>query len=366
MIIAHIADLHFGKNVNGFSLIEDQKHIVNEIIKKLEEESVEALIVAGDVYDKSVPSIEAINLFDFFINRLIELGITTFIISGNHDNSDRLSFASDVLRKHKIHVVTKYNGSLNYADLKNVRFYMLPFIKPIDVKHYFDEEIDSYDKALRLVVDSEELDDTRVNILIAHQFVTASGSAITSDSEVFQVGTLDNIDFSAFKKFDYTALGHLHRPQSVGDDNIRYSGSILKYSFSECNDTKSMVVLDTNDMKKKYVKLKPIRDMITLSGSFEDILKAESTDDYYRIILNDKYKGIDVYAKLRRIYPNLMKLEYKMDSSNEVDLDLEVRKEKDPIEIIKKFYLAQKGHEIEEKSLDVLKKELGGIDACDL
>ncbi len=359
MKIAHIADLHFGKNVNGFSLIEDQKYIVNKIIEILKDKKVDTLIVAGDVYDKSVPSSEAMNLFDEFINALISLNIRAFIISGNHDSSDRLSFASDVLKRHNIHIVTRYCGSIEQVEVDGVVFYLLPFIKPLDVKKYFEEDVISYDDALRKAIEKESVDTKKCNIMISHQFITSSSESLKSDSEVYQVGTLDNIDYSVFKDFDYTALGHLHRPQKVGGENIRYSGSILKYSFSECNDVKSVVLFDTDDFEMEFEPLIPRRDMKVITGTFEEVLKSDYSEDYYKVVLTDKYKGIDVFAKLRRIFPNLMKLEYKSESADFVET--EVRKEKSPMEIIKAFYRMQKGHDIEDASLEIVEKEIGDI-----
>ncbi len=360
MIVAHIADLHFGKSINGFSLIDDQKHIIDEILKEIALSDVEALIVAGDIYDKSIPSIDAVNLFDFFINELIKRKVLVFIISGNHDNSDRLSFASDILSKHHVHIITKYKGAIDFVEVGDVRFYMLPFVKPADVRKFFDDDISSYDEAVRKIVDREVLDKSKKNILIAHQFVTSSGEAAISDSEIFQVGTLDNIDAGVFIKFDYTALGHLHRPQCVGAEKICYSGSILKYSFSENRDNKRMIILDTTTMNKRNIYLKPKRDMVVLEGMLEEVLRGEKTEDYYKIILTDKYKGIDVFSKLRKMYPNIMKLEYKILETEEVKAERS-RREKNPLELLQVFYRMQKGHAIEKKNLEVLKKELGDI-----
>ncbi len=304
-----------------------------------------------------MPSIDAIHLFDYFINELIKHNIIVLIISGNHDSSDRLSFASSILSKHNVHIVTKYQGALEFIDVEDVRFYMLPFIKPVDVRKFFDDPISSYDEAVQKVIDRETLDKDKKNILISHQFVTSSGEASISDSEVFQVGTLDNIDASVFRKFYYTALGHLHRPQCVGSESIWYSGSILKYSFSESTDKKRMLIIDTEDMSKRPIYLPFKRDMVVVEGRFEEVLKGNTTDDYYKIILTDRYKGIDVFSKLRRVYPNMMKLEYKIEETKSIDRD-GVKKGIPPIDILKSFYRLQKGHEIEEKSLEILRKEL--------
>ncbi len=359
MIIAHTSDLHLGKNLNGFSLIEDQEYILKELILRLKENKVEVLIVAGDLYDKYQPSIEAQNLFDWFLNELDKLKIKTIITSGNHDSADRLAFAKDFFKKNNIFICTKYDGKVEHVDIENVRFFMLPFIKPVHVKKYFEEEIVTYEDAFRAVLSKEELDNNKINILIAHQFVTKLNTAQKSDSEIFQVGTLDNIDYSVFIKFDYVALGHLHRPQYIGEKYIRYSGSILKYSFSEYKDKKQIVILDTKDMSQKYVCLKPLRDMKIIESNLKDIFELyEKSNDYYKVILTDRYKGIDVVSKLRKIFPNLMKLEYKLKENKK--MDIVEKKEKKPLELIKDFYEFQKGEKMTDEILEILNEELGG------
>ena len=371
MKIFHLSDLHLGKSVHEFSMIEDQKYILNEIQKAVVRENPSAVLISGDVFDRSVPSAEALKLFDDFIDFLVALKIKVFVIAGNHDSGDRLSFGSRMFTKSGVYIEGIYDGEtlpyiLKEMDLE-VKVYMIPFIRPINVRRFFENEETvlpslSYNDALQLVINSMDIDKERINILLTHQFVTG---AVTSDSEEFSVGSLDNVDSSIFEPFDYVALGHLHRPQSIRRSTIRYSGSPLKYSFSEASNTKTITVVDIkgkDDITIKELPLKPLRDMCEIKGKYLDITSRNfyrtlDTENYYKIVLTDEESQPDVLAKLRIIYPNIMYLEYDntrtRTNSNVMELDSN-EKEYLPIEIFDLFYKEQNGRNLSDIQKDYL------------
>ena len=322
MKILHTSDLHIGKRINECSMLEEQRFIFDEILSIAETERPDAIILAGDIYDKSVPSTEAVTLFDYFLVNLARLDKDIFIISGNHDSAERISFASRIMEERKIHLSPVYNGCISPIILNDgkieVAFYMLPFIKPSVVLHYAEEgtEIKSYDDAMRYVISKMEIDRSRCNVLITHQFVTG---AERSESEDYIVGGLDNIDAFVFKDFDYVALGHLHRPQSCGKATIRYSGSPLKYSFSEVNDKKSISIVEITGGKAPVINefpLVPLHDWHDLRGTYDELAakkKYEGTDlqeAFVRITLTDEDEIPDGMRKLKTIYHGLMELRY--------------------------------------------------------
>ena len=334
MKIIHLADLHIGKRVNEFSMIDDQKYILNQILKIIDKEKPDAVIIAGDVYDKQVPSIEAVELLDSFISDISKRKTTTFIISGNHDSAERLAFGSSLMAMGKIYISPVYNGKISKYTLKDdfgsANFYLLPFVKPSHVKRFFpDEKIESYTDAIKVVVDNLKLDTSEINILIAHQFVTG---ASRTESEEISVGGLDNVDASVFEDFDYVALGHIHRPQKIGTERIRYCGTPLKYSFSEVNDTKSVSIIEINskeDFNLRTIPLVPKRDMRKIRGTYEELItktsyESTNTDDYIHVTLTDEFNVADAIQKLRVIYKNIMKLEYdnmRTRESRKINLD---------------------------------------------
>lgn len=322
MKILHTSDLHIGKRIDGFSMVEDQQHILSEIIRIAEDVKPQAIILAGDIYDKSVPAAEAVTMFDDFLVRLSGTGSHVFIISGNHDSAERLAFASRLIDTCGIHLSQVYDGTISPIILEDaesgpVAFYMLPFIKPSIVQYHAPEDapqLDSYDKAMRYVIDGMDINPNIRNILITHQFITDSER---SESEDAVIGGLDNIDASAFDKFDYVALGHLHRPQSCGRDTIRYSGTPMKYSFSEINDEKSVTVIDIgDDIKLSHIPLKPLREWYDLRGTYDELTAGsfyENTDyqeNWVRITLTDEDDIPDANRRLQTIYHRLMELRY--------------------------------------------------------
>lgn len=369
MKIIHLADLHIGKRVNEFSMIDDQKYILNQILEIIDKEKPDAVIIAGDVYDKQVPSIEAVELLDSFISDISKRKTTTFIISGNHDSAERLAFGSSLMAMGKIYISPVYNGKISKYTLKNdfgsANFYLLPFVKPNHVKRFFpDEKIESYTDAIRVVINNLKLDTSEINILIAHQFVTG---ASRTESEEISVGGLDNVDASVFDDFDYVALGHIHRPQKIGTERIRYCGTPLKYSFSEVNDTKSVSIIEINskdDFNLRTIPLVPKRDMRKIRGTYEELITKTSyentnTDDYIHVTLTDEFNVADAIQKLRVIYKNIMKLEYdniRTRESRKINLDNMVIENKNPLEIFSEFYKLQNNQEMNDEQKEIIKK----------
>ena len=320
MKLIHLSDLHIGKRVNEFSMIEDQKYILRVILNIIDDEKPDGVLIAGDIYDKSVPSAEAVQLLDDFLCRLAERKLPAYIISGNHDSAERLSFGGRLMDMSGIHLSPVYNGTVVPLSLCDehgrVNIYMLPFLKPVNVKRFFpDAEIESYTDAVRAAVDSMGIDESERNILVTHQFVTG---ASRSESEELSVGGSDNVDVSAFDGFDYVALGHIHGPQKMSRETVRYCGTPLKYSFSEANHKKSVTVVELGKKGKieiRTVPLVPKRDLREIKGKYEEIVLKESyegtnTDDYMHITLTDEEDIPDVMNRLRVIYPNIMKLDY--------------------------------------------------------
>ena len=374
MKFIHLSDLHLGKRVNDFSMIEDQRFILDRILGIIDEEKPQAVLIAGDVYDKPLPPAEAVRLFDDFISRLSETGAEVFIISGNHDSAERLSFGSYIMDKQGIHFSGGYDGRPHCFSLSDeygkVNFHMLPFIKPVHVRQAFTEdekaaEIVTFTDAVGYAIEKMGIDAEERNVIIAHQFCTG---AERSGSEDISVGGLDNVDSSVFGLFDYTALGHLHGPQPVGTENIRYCGSPLKYSFSEVNQVKSVTVVELGEKKdgacRVYLKtpeLIPLREMRVLKGSFAELTdksyyKQFRTDDYMRIILTDEEDVIGALGTLRAIYPNIMRLEYDnmRTRASAIVPDSEGNDGRTPFEIFAGLYEAQNGKTMDEEQSDLI------------
>ena len=363
MKFIHLSDLHLGKRVNEFSMLEDQEYILTKIINIIDEQKPNGIIIAGDVYDKSVPSAEAVELFDDFLVRLSKRDLKVFVISGNHDSAERIAFGGRLMDKSGIFMSPVYNGEVEPIVLSDefgeINVYMLPFVKPSNVRRFFpDSEILSYTDAVKVAVDAMNIDPSKRNILITHQFVTG---AERTESEDVSVGGSDNVDASVFAAFDYVALGHIHRGQKCGGgDFIRYSGTPLKYSFSEANDKKSVTVVDIKakgDISLEYVLLVPKRDMVEIKGTYEELtLKSfwENTtyhEDYMHITLTDEEDIPDVLTKLRVIYKNIMKLDYdnkRTRTMNEISGVGNV-KEKSAYEHFNDFYKLQNGQPLSEE-----------------
>lgn len=363
MKFIHLSDLHLGKRVNEFSMLEDQEFILTKIINIIDDQRPDGIIIAGDVYDKSVPSSEAVELFDDFLVRLSKYDLKVFVISGNHDSAERIAFGGRLMDKSGIYMSPVYNGKIAPVSMTDnfgeINVYMLPFIKPTNVRRFFpDNEITSYTDAVKVAVDAMNIDTSKRNILITHQFVTG---ALRTESEDITVGGSDNVDASVFADFDYVALGHIHRSQKCGgNEYIRYSGTPLKYSFSEANDNKSVTVVEMNakgDIALDFIPLIPKRDMVEIKGTYDELtLKSfwENTsynEDYMHITLTDEDDIPDVLTKLRVIYKNIMKLDYdnkRTRTANEIN-GTENVKEKTPFEHFSEFYELQNGQPLNEE-----------------
>lgn len=320
MKLVHLSDLHIGKRVNEYSMIEDQDDILKKILGVIDVEKPDGVLIAGDVYDKSVPSAEAVQLFDSFLTRLAERELQVFVISGNHDSPERMAFGSKLMDRSGIHICEVYNGEIEPFRLSDehgaVNVYMLPFLKPAHVRRYAEEPIETYTEAMRAAIAAMAVDHSERNILVTHQFVTG---ALRSESEDISVGGTDNVDVSVFDGFDYVALGHIHSPQNCGSERVRYCGTPLKYSFSEATDQKSVTVVtlgEKGSLSVRTVPLTPLRDMVALRGTYDALTRKsfyENTsygEDYVHITLTDEEDIVDAIGKLRSVYHNLMKLDY--------------------------------------------------------
>ena len=368
MKILHLSDLHIGKRVNDFSMLEDQEYILKKILNVIDEHKPQAVLIAGDVYDKSVPSAEAVQLFDDFLVSLSERELKTFIISGNHDSPERLAFVARLMNPSGIYISPVYKkGSAPVVledEFGELFIYMLPFIKPAHVRAQFpDLEIGSYNDALKAALEDLNPDENKRNILITHQFVTG---AVKSDSEEMSVGGSDNIDGTLFNKFDYVALGHIHRPQKMLRDTIRYSGTPLKYSFSEAKHQKSVTIIDFNEKNNIEIfeiPLVPKRDMREIKGTYLEITAKsyyENTnrEDYLHITLTDEEEIPEALGKLRVIYPNIMKLDYdntRIRKGITISEGPSVEK-KSPTDLFSEFYQFQNNQSLNEEQENLLKE----------
>ena len=290
MKILHLADLHLGKRVNEMAMIEDQKYILDQIINLIEREKIGIVLLCGDIYDKAIPTIEAIHLLDEFLDQLSNLNTKVLMISGNHDSSDRLSFGKSLFKRSNLYIASQFEEEIEKITIQEgelkVNFYMLPFVKPAYISHKFKLQTESYEECFRYLIEHTKINEKETNILLTHQFVTAGKkNPELSDSETSSLGGIDNIDFRIFDAFDYVALGHIHKPQAMGREMVRYAGSILKYSFSEIHMDKKAVILTINDNKDIHLSfqpLKPLRDMREIECSLEELMKKECECNPYR------------------------------------------------------------------------------------
>lgn len=321
MKFLHLADLHLGKRVNGFSMLEDQAHILRQILAILDDEQPDGVLIAGDVYDKSVPSVEAVELLDGFLTELRARSVPVLLISGNHDSPERLAFGGRVMDSCGIHISPVYDGALAPVTLHDefgpVHVWLLPFVKPAHVRRWFpDADIESYTDAMAEAVAHMDIDTAARNVLVTHQFVTGGAR---SGSEELSVGGTDNVDSGVFAPFDYVALGHLHGAQHIGRETIRYAGSPLKYSFSEARQHKSVTVVtlgEKGDVQVRTAALTPLRELREIRGSYDELTARSFYEhttyrsDYLHLILTDEQDVFDAMSRLRTIYPYLMTLDY--------------------------------------------------------
>ena len=362
MKFIHLSDLHLGKRVNECSMLEDQRYILGEILRIVDREAPDAVLIAGDVYDKSVPSAEAVALLDDFLVRLAGRDLQVLLISGNHDSPERLAFGGRLMAERGVHIAPVYDGRVAPVTLTDeygpVRVYLLPFVKPSHVRRCFpDREVDTYTDALAAAIGAMGVDPALRNVLVTHQFVTG---AARCDSEEVSVGGTDNVDVSVFAPFDYVALGHLHGPQTVGRETVRYCGTPLKYSFSEAGQHKSVTVVELGKKGTTAVRtvpLVPLRDLVELRGTYEEVTfrgfyeGAGWQRDYVHITLTDEEDIPNAVGKLRVIYPNLMKLDYD-NRRTRAGISLEGAEEverRSPLELLEEFYEKQNGQPMGEE-----------------
>lgn len=375
MKLLHIADLHIGKRLNEFNLIDDQRYILEQILAITKDENPDGVLIAGDVYDKSQPSAEAVELLDWFLTSLTELGCRVFMISGNHDSPERLGFGSQIMKRNGLYIAGVFDGSMKKIMLEDehgvVNIYLLPFIKPAMVRPYFEEQIDSYDEAVRKVISAENIDTDQRNVLVAHQFVV-KGSQLPeqSESEYPSVGGLDYVDASAFKNFDYVALGHLHRSQSVDSGRGYYAGSPLKYSVSEAVNHKSVLIIELagkeSEIIKRRVKLTPKRDVLKIKGYIDDVLNAareqgQVSQDFVHVTLTDDDDIFDPLGQLRRVYPNLIGIDFENSRTELQSSSSQIAAAKEletltPLDLFVAFYQLQNNKEMNSEQLELMKE----------
>ena len=368
MKILHLGDLHLGKRVNEISMIEDQKFILDQIVTLVKEEKIDVILLCGDIYDKAIPTIEAIHLLDEFLEELSDLKVKVLMISGNHDSAERLSFGAKLFESSDIYISQVYDGEMKRIVLKDqygsISVYLLPFLKPAAVRHALQrDDINTYEEGVMVALQECEIDRTQRNVLVAHQFVTG---ADRSDSEETWVGGLDNVSAEVFKDFDYVALGHIHRPQKMGRETLRYSGTPLKYSFSEADHKKSVTIvelLEKGNVRVSTVPLIPRRDMRKLRGTYMDVTAndhytAENKMDYLQITLTDEEDVPGALQKLRTVYPNLMRLEYdnKRTRENREVQAVEAQEQKSELQLFEEFYELLNNEPMKEEQTEFVEK----------
>lgn len=355
MKLIHTSDLHIGKMVNEFSMLKDQEFVLKQMIDIAKEERADALLIAGDIYDRNIPPSDAVAIFDQFVSELIKEGILVLLISGNHDSPERLSFASRILEKKGFYIAGVYDGTVKNVTLTDeygkLNIHLIPYVKPPITKHLLEkEEIVTYENSVKAILDTIPLDKNERNILITHYFITNLGiEPECSDSETrISVGGTDNIDVSLFDDFDYVALGHIHGPQRIGRETVRYAGSPLKYSFSEVFHKKSVTVLEIKekgDINIRMREIKPLHDLRKIKGQLEDLMSKEvysmaDTMDYLQVTLTNQEELVDPIGTLRSIYPNVMQLilEKNIRTQDSTTTKIDHMKSKSTLEIYKEFY----------------------------
>ncbi len=373
MKLLHMSDLHLGKSLGDFDLIEDQAYLLEQILGIIEEKKVDALLIAGDLYDKAVPSEAATRLLDSFLSRLAEKGIFVYIISGNHDSEERLNYGSSLFKTNGIFIASKYEGELYKRTLKcgeeEADLYLLPFVKASQVRHYLPEtKIESYEDAVRAILEKEEIDPSGTNILLVHQFVTGkSEDPALSGSEslgTVSVGLVEKIGYDCFDAFDYVALGHIHSPQQVGRREVRYSGSPLKYSLSEVNNEKSLPLITIEgkgEIEIELLPIKPMRDLRHIRGKLKELLdpaNVRETEDFIYATLTDEEIINDAMGIFQQTYPNTVKIDYDNSRTRQIEqVDIsQIAENRSFEELIADFYRQIYGTEIGEEEMDVMRE----------
>ena len=375
MKLFHLSDLHIGKRVNEFSMIEDQKYILTQILYAADQEKPDGILISGDVYDRTIPTAEAVQVFDAFLTRLSEQKIPAFIISGNHDSAEHLAFGSSLMGKSGIYFSKVYDGTVEKIPMQDaygtVWIYLLPFLRPSTIRHALPEraeEVQSAADAVRIALEQTKIDEKERNVLLAHQFVTG---AKRCDAEELQVGDVDQIPAELFASFEYVALGHIHSPQKVGRETVRYCGAPLKYSFSEAGQEKSITVVELKEkgsVDLRTIPLKPLHDLRKIRGMYLEVTaksfyENRDCEDYLQVTLTDEEDVPDGMAKLRTIYPNLMRLEYdnKRTRSNAEVRAAERVEEKSELELFQEFYELQNNQSMTEVQEQFVEELLRGM-----
>lgn len=385
MKVLHVSDLHIGKRVNGMSMLDDQRYILRQILDIAEKRQVSVLLIAGDVYDKASPSAEAVTVFDAFLTDAVAAGLRVLAIPGNHDSAERIAYAQGLLEKQGVCLPPVYAGEVERVELEDehgpVEFWLLPFLKPGDVRRFFpDEEIgDDYSAALRAVLGACAIDQGKRNVVLSHQLVTAYGTAPDRADDEIKLGGMDNVDVSVYDAFDYVALGHVHRPQRVGRDTVRYSGSPLKYSFSEARYDKSAALIDLGEKKPgddvgecvsfELIPLVPLHDVREVRGTLADVLAMgtahDASQDYLHITLSDEHPQLDAMAKIHEVFPNAMMLDYdnvtvlidRPQTQLTADPD-----SMDTLDLFSAFYESQVGNPLDNEQRDFARKLIAKVE----
>ena len=381
MKVLHVSDLHIGKRVNGMSMLDDQRYILRQILDIAENHQVSVLLIAGDIYDKASPSAEAVTVFDAFLTDAVAAGLRVLAIPGNHDSAERIAYAQGLLEKQGVCLPPVYAGEVERVELEDehgpVEFWLLPFLKPGDVRRFFpDEEIgDDYSAALRAVLGACDIDQGKRNVVLSHQLVTAYGTAPDRADDEIKLGGMDNVDVSVYGAFDYVALGHVHRPQRVGRDTVRYSGSPLKYSFSEARYGKSVALVELGEKKPgddvgecvsfELIPLVPLHDVREVRGTLADVLAMGAESDYLHITLSDEHPQLDAMAKIHEVFPNAMMLDYdnvtvlidRPQTPLTADPD-----SMDALELFGAFYESQVGNPLDDEQQDFARKLIAKVE----
>lgn len=385
MKVLHVSDLHIGKRVNGMSMLDDQRYILRQILDIAEKRQVSVLLIAGDVYDKASPSAEAVTVFDAFLTDAVAAGLRVLAIPGNHDSAERIAYAQGLLEKQGVCLPPVYAGEVERVELEDehgpVEFWLLPFLKPGDVRRFFpDEEIgDDYSAALRAVLGACAIDQGKRNVVLSHQLVTAYGTAPDRADDEIKLGGMDNVDVSVYDAFDYVALGHVHRPQRVGRDTVRYSGSPLKYSFSEARYDKSAALIELGEKEPgddvgecvsfELIPLVPLHDVREVRGTLADVLAMgtahDASQDYLHITLSDEHPQLDAMAKIHEVFPNAMMLDYdnvtvlidRPQTQLTADPD-----SMDTLDLFSAFYESQVGNPLDNEQRDFARKLIAKVE----
>lgn len=381
MKVLHVSDLHIGKRVNGMSMLDDQRYILRQILDIAEKRQVSVLLIVGDVYDKASPSAEAVTVFDAFLTDAVAAGLHVLAIPGNHDSAERIAYAQGLLEKQGVCLPPVYAGEVERVELEDehgpVEFWLLPFLKPGDVRRFFpDEEIgDDYSAALRAVLGACAIDQGKRNVVLSHQLVTAYGTAPDRADDEIKLGGMDNVDVSVYDAFDYVALGHVHRPQRVGRDTVRYSGSPLKYSFSEARYGKSVALVELGEKRPgddvgecvsfELIPLVPLHDVREIRGTLADVLAMGAESDYLRITLSDEHPQLDAMAKIHEVFPNAMMLDYdnvtvlidRPQTQLTADPD-----SMDTLDLFSAFYESQVGNSLDDEQRDFARKLIAKVE----